>query len=135
MTKLKEATRDQHDEMEKTVAIMDRMFSLEDYKKLLEKFCRFYSAIEPRIAAVDLETLGFDFDKRRKTDLLENDLKSLGVNGEHNTAEWTDLPTVDLPAQAFGCLYVLEGATLGGQVITTIYSDSAWRTAGADRSG
>jgi len=116
MKKLKEATREQHEQMETTVDIMNRMFSLADYNRLLEKFYRFYSAIEPRIAAVDLGNLGFDFDKRRKTALLENDLKN--IKGKTDMADWTDLPSVDSPAQAFGCLYVLEGATLGGQVIT-----------------
>jgi len=115
MKKLKEATREQHEQMEKTVDIMNRMLSLEDYKRLLEKFYRFYSAIEPKIAAVDLGRFGLDFDKRRKASLLENDLKN--VNGKTEIVKWTDLPAVDSPAQAFGCLYVLEGATLGGQVI------------------
>lgn len=118
MKKLKEATRQQHEEMETTVDIMNRMFSLEDYKKLLKKFYRFYSVIEPRIATVDLGMFGLDFGKRRKTELLENDLKSLDINGGRDMVEWTDLPCVDSAAQAFGCLYVLEGATLGGQVIT-----------------
>ncbi|MBK8464400.1 MAG: biliverdin-producing heme oxygenase [Chloracidobacterium sp.] len=116
MKKLKEATRELHEQTETTVDIMNRMFSLDDYTRLLEKFYRFYSAIEPKIAAADLGGFGLDFDKRRKTSLLENDLKN--VNGKTDMAEWTDLPAVDSAAQAFGCLYVLEGATLGGQVIT-----------------
>lgn len=116
MKKLKEATRKQHEQMEMSVDIMNRMFSLEDYKSLLEKFYRFYSAIEPKIAAVDIGSFGLDFDKRRKTALLKNDLKN--VDGKTGMTEWTDLPIVDSLAQAFGCLYVLEGATLGGQVIT-----------------
>ena len=116
MKKLKEATRDQHEQMETTVDVMNRMFSLEDYKRLIEKFYRFYSAIEPRIAAAGLEDFGLDFDDRQKTELLKNDLKF--INGKTDMRAWNDIPAIDLPAQAFGCLYVLEGATLGGQVIT-----------------
>ena len=118
MTKLKEATREQHEQLENTVDVMNRMFSRDDYKKLLEKFRKVYSAIEPKIAAADLGRFGMDFDKRRKSQLLDADLKSLDVNGNHETSEWTDVPVIDSPAKAFGCLYVLEGATLGGQVIT-----------------
>ncbi|MFN0279425.1 MAG: biliverdin-producing heme oxygenase [Pyrinomonadaceae bacterium] len=120
MKKLKEATSKQHEELEDTVDIMNRMFSREDYRNLLEKFRRFYAAIEPKIAAVDLERFGMDFEKRRKTALLENDLKSLddSQNADHNASEFIDLPNLSTPSRAFGSLYVLEGATLGGQVIT-----------------
>lgn len=120
MTKLKEATRKQHENLENTVDIMGEVFSLENYKKLLTKFYRFYAAIEPKVAENDLQGAGFDFEARRKTPMLEKDLEALGIL-EKVKAEvplWDGLPDVSTLARAFGSIYVMEGATLGGQVIT-----------------
>ena len=115
--KLKEATRTQHENLENTVDVMNNMFSPEDYKTLLTKFYRFYAAIEPKVAANDLQSAGFDFSARRKIPLLEKDLKALGIFEEAQSSLWNDLPALDTLAAAFGSLYVMEGATLGGQVI------------------
>ena len=117
--KLKEATRTQHENLENTVDVMNNMFSLDNYKTLLTKFYRFYAAIEPKVAANDLLSAGFDVSARRKLPLLEKDLTALGIfeNVQKETAPWTDLPALDSTAKAFGSLYVMEGATLGGQII------------------
>ena len=118
LAKLKEATRAQHENLEGTVNVMDQMFSPEDYKKLLCKFYRFYSAIEPEIDKLDFSATGYDFDERRKLPKLEKDLKSLGVFEQASELpKWDGIPALDSKAQAFGSLYVMEGATLGGQLI------------------
>jgi heme oxygenase len=118
LAKLKEATREQHEGLENTVNVMDQMFSPADYKKLLCKFYRFYSAIEPRIDRLDLSASGYDFNERRKLPKLEADLKSLGIFEEaKELPRWEGLPALENNAQAFGSLYVMEGATLGGQLI------------------
>jgi heme oxygenase (biliverdin-IX-beta and delta-forming) len=119
LAKLKEATRMQHDNLENTVDVMNRMFSLDDYKTLLTKFYRFYAGIEPRVAANDLISAGFDYEARRKTPLLERDLKNLEIfeQVQNEIQPWRDLPALDSVPKAFGSLYVMEGATLGGQVI------------------
>jgi len=120
MAKLKEATRDQHENLENTVDVMGEVFSLENYKKLLTKFYRFYAAIEPKVAENDLQSAGFDFEARRKTPLLEKDLEALGIleTVRSEVPLWNGLPDVSTLAKAFGSIYVMEGATLGGQVIT-----------------
>ncbi len=119
LAKLKEATREQHEALENTVDVMNRMFTLDDYKALLGKFYRFYAAIEPAVAAGAASVDGFDFEERRKTPLLERDLAALGVLDEVRAAGlWDELPEEDSAAKAFGSMYVMEGATLGGQVIT-----------------
>ena len=119
MAKLKEATREQHENLENVVNVMDAMFTREDYERLLTKFYTFYSSIEPRVAANSLKDSGFDFDARAKTPSLERDLTNLGVfdDVKHLGGSWTDLPNLDTPAKAFGSCYVMEGATLGGQII------------------
>jgi heme oxygenase len=118
LAKLKEATQEQHKDLENTVNVMDQMFSPEDYKKLLCKFYRFYSAIEPEIDKLDLAAAGYEFNERRKLPKLEADLKSLNVFEKAKALpRWGGLPALENNAQAFGSLYVMEGATLGGQII------------------
>lgn len=118
MGKLKEATREQHENLENTVDVMNQMFSMENYKTLLSKFYRFYSSIEPELAKLDLKKYGYDLNDRLKTPKLEKDLESLGILDEaKKLPAWNNLPSLDSAEKAFGALYVIEGATLGGQVI------------------
>lgn len=117
LAKLKEATRPQHDSLEGTVDIMNRAMTLEGYKNLLCKFYSFHAAIEQPLGAIDWQTLGFDFESRRKRHFLEKDFQYLDVD-KSRIDLWRDLPEINDAPQAVGCLYVLEGSTLGGQVIS-----------------
>lgn len=120
LKKLKETTQDQHEALEAVVDVMNRMFTKEDYGKLLMKFYRFYSAMEADLPAAELKAAGFDIEERRKLPLLERDLTHLGLFDQARTVATIkpDVPSVDNAAKAFGAVYVMEGATLGGQVIT-----------------
>ena len=119
LAKLKEATRAQHEGLEGSVDVMSRMFALEDYKTLLTKFYRFYAAIEPELEKLVWSDVGYDFEERRKLPKLEEDLMNLGLDLVEikSAAPFSQIPNVDDFARAFGTLYVLEGATLGGQII------------------
>jgi heme oxygenase len=119
LTKLKESTREQHVNLETVVDVMNKMLTREDYQKLIEKFYKFYSAVEPLVAANDLSDSGIDVDERKKLKLLEADLEVLGALDKAKAkSAFTDVPVLDTPAKAFRAMYVMEGATLGGQVIT-----------------
>lgn len=80
----------------------------------------FYAPLEARLLFVaDWAALGFNLSPRLKTPLIEADLACFGLEGELLRAlpACTHLPRLpDLPA-ALGCMYVLEGATLCGQLI------------------
>src|ERR1700755_2879115 len=118
LAKLKEATKEQHDNLETTVNVMDQMFSAEDYKKLLCKFYRFYAAMEPKVFRLDWSKVSLNIDERRKLPKLERDLKALEIWDEaQSLPEWDGLPELEDLPEGFGSLYVMEGATLGGQVI------------------
>lgn len=119
MAKLKEATKDQHDGLESTVNVMDHTFSLEDYVGLMTRFYRFYRAFEPEIGRLDWTGTGYDPLERAKLPKLERDLDNLGVPSaeREELTPFTELPLLDNHARAFGSLYVVEGATLGGQLI------------------
>ncbi len=119
LAKLKESTRDQHNALETVVDVLNKSFTSPDYRELLTKFYRFYSAIEPQLPVSLLADAGFEVEPRLKTPLLERDLETLGVLAEVRALPaWTDIPSTANAAQAFGSIYVMEGATLGGQVIT-----------------
>ena len=119
LAKLKESTRDQHEALETVVDVLNKSFTHPDYRELLTKFYRFYSAIEPQLPVSELADAGFDIESRRKSPLLERDLEALGILDEvRKLPAWTDIPSTANAAEAFGSIYVMEGATLGGQVIT-----------------
>jgi len=112
---LKEETRVQHEEVEAAVDVMNQMFNLEDYRRLLGRFWSYYAAFEPQLPIEELKAAGFDYSDRLKLPLLEMDAKVLGLERSNNGVE---LPDISSAAKAFGSLYVIEGSTLGGQVIS-----------------
>jgi len=115
LQKLKEGTRQQHEHVEGTVDVMSQMFSVDDYKRLIAKFWSFYSAFEPVLPYAELKEAGFDYDVRRKLAWLEADSKVLGLD---RPEAFDDVPDVSTLPKAFGSLYVIEGSTLGGAVIS-----------------
>jgi len=117
--RLKQETHDHHTRLENTVDILNRTRTVTDYQRVLETFYGFYKPIEDVLGAV--EGIGtVSFHERRKVTLLANDLRSFGLSDldiDHLLV-CADLPPLTTLAEAFGCLYVLEGATLGGQIIS-----------------
>lgn len=124
LTKLKESTRQQHEQIEKTMNLLSRLHSVESYVALLGRFYGFYAPLEARLGAVEgaeqaYAAIGFDFAKRCKTHQLRADLMALGMSADaiDKLPLCSDLPQVDGMPEAMGCWYVLEGSTLGGQII------------------
>jgi heme oxygenase len=103
------------------VDLVERARTLAGYKALLARLHGFYRPFEPRLEAVSgIDSLGLDLPMRRKVPLIEADLAHLGLSA-HAIAALPGcgelLPRPTSTAQALGCLYVVEGATLGGAVI------------------
>lgn len=119
MTRLRNETRTRHDAIEARLGLFDGKLTPQSYNILLLQMWGFYKPIEARIAGVaNWTTLGFDFERRRKTALLERDLAQSGLGKESDTwISCNELPNLSNVFEALGCLYVLEGATLGGQII------------------
>ncbi len=69
-----------------------------------------------RLAAAELP---LRFPLRARAALIERDLLSLGLSPADlpTCLDAADLPQLSCPEDLAGCLYVLEGACLGGQVI------------------
>lgn len=94
---------------------------LATYRLRLTQFDGFYRPLESFLfdsGVCDWARFGLQPDERRKSGWLARDLACLGADDVRATASAAELPRIDSPEQAFGCLYVLEGATLGGRVIS-----------------
>jgi heme oxygenase len=121
LARLKEETRSQHESTEGDVDLMRPDFTRENYRDLLVKFYSFYKPFEERMQAAIAENgVEFDHQERLNTPRLEKDLRSLGMSDEEiSRIEPTDeIPVLDSKERIFGSLYVIEGSTLGGQVIS-----------------
>ena len=121
LAQLKARTAHQHQATEATVDLMREDFSLDDYRHLLVKFYAFYQLFEDKMReALKHNPIDFNHHERLNTPKILADLKSLGMSeSEISQIEPTnDLPALDSRENIFGSLYVIEGSTLGGQVIS-----------------
>ena len=119
LSRLRAETRAEHDAIEAALDLTGDGLTRDGYRRVLERFYGFYAPLEPAIRAVGgWADRGLDLDARRKTPLLEADLRALGADAPASLPLCNDLPLLVTPADCFGCLYVLEGSTLGGQLIS-----------------
>lgn len=115
---LKQNTAEYHDAAEKlfnSEKIFNKTFSLEDYRKIIHTNYLMLLHSEDKI----FNQLNADFGgklqlvERKKLPLIEKDLAALALE---NQAQSHDLE-FNNAYEALGALYVIEGSTLGGNVI------------------
>ena len=117
LAELRRATAEQHRALEANAGIREQLASKASYEKLLARFFGIYSVLEAQIEAVsDLPLVLPDLAVRRKALALQADLASLGV-APADCENCPEVPKIETIAAALGCLYVLEGSTLGGQMM------------------
>ena len=116
---LRLVTRDAHLRLEAEVDFDGRLTSLEIYRGFLEDFFRFIRPVEEALARLDLTRFGIDYSSRRKLSWIEADLKDLGHSAEsvETLPRFGELPHLTEPIEALGVMYVLEGSSLGRQVM------------------
>jgi heme oxygenase (biliverdin-IX-beta and delta-forming) len=115
LEQLKLKTAVQHKRLEEVVDVLNPALTRADYGALLSDFYAFYAPLERQIfESPTWAGLEFDLAARRKLPLLKRDLKALGVA----LPPWCPEIKLEGFAQLLGGLYVTEGATLGGQVMT-----------------
>jgi heme oxygenase (biliverdin-IX-beta and delta-forming) len=126
MERLRTRTRQAHERLETALALLDPPLSRTRFIRTLEGFRAFHAAWEPRVEALigDPGLTG----PRRRLALLDADLRALGASAGGGPD--FDLGFLDGRAAAWGSLYVMEGSTLGGQVISRALQDARWRPAG-----
>jgi heme oxygenase (biliverdin-IX-beta and delta-forming) len=129
--RLREETRDIHAALEDALDLLNPALSLDAYRRLLERFYGYYSRLEGemrRALAVDdspqasqAQTLAAD---RWKLSAIADDLKSLGATPAeiHQIPQPGDSLRLDSAAAVAGAMYVVEGSTLGGAVLSRYFA-------------
>lgn len=112
---LRAATRQRHARAEAALDLPARCASPGGYAAALGVLHSRHAGLERALdAALAQHPLLADWaDRRGKPAWLERDLSDLG--GTPPAAAPLDLPPLDGPAAVLGCLYVVEGSTLGGR--------------------
>lgn len=115
LARLKRETLQLHREIERSLDLFRIDFSLDDYRCLLRRFYGYYAPWEDRAGTVAPELL----EGRGKSDWLARDLIHLGLPRDElfRLERCPSVPAMDGAADVLGSLYVLEGATLGGQIL------------------
>mgnify|MGYP003617547552 CR=1 FL=1 len=95
-----------HVALEQRLPFFSERLDAQWYRRLLQAYHGFYQPMEAALYDSGLIPDGYESALRVKTPTLVHDLPRC-----------TQLPVLDTPAACLGALYVLEGATLGGQVL------------------
>lgn len=115
---LRTATATAHHRLENRLPLTSNTLTLERYRLVLEAFYGFYKPLETALDNVAGSIPGIDWPQRHKAYRLLQDLQAIGLTPSAIAALplCPYVPLVDGQAAALGCLYVVEGATLGGQI-------------------
>ena len=117
LTRLRLETRGEHDAVERVLSLMDAALTEAAYRQRLAQFYGFYGPLEAALQARCAPHLATLLPRLNKTALLRQDLQQLGVSSD-GLPLCRQLPPIQTQAEVLGCLYVMEGATLGGRLIT-----------------
>jgi len=122
LERLRRETAGLHRNVEEMTDLPGSISTPEDYVELLRRLHGFHTAVEARLAnpswAEGWLDLGIALPAHRRAHLLSEDLDSLGAVPEKATVR---LPGLDNIGQALGCLYVVEGSSLGGRVLAPAF--------------
>lgn len=122
---LRRATRAHHARID---ALMDlrRMQDREHYARVLQAFDAFLAAWEPAAASAVGAPWQAWLHARSRREFLRQDLRHLGVAA----AAPARIACLSSAAAAWGSVYVMEGAALGGQFITRSLAQAGLRPDG-----
>jgi heme oxygenase len=115
---LKKRTAAAHQDLErKMIPHLKKIGSKLDYIRLLDYLFRYYHPLEKQIESY------LSPDQRLvHTSRIREDLKQLDQDYSLSGNPDADVPVISSAAGALGVLYVLEGSSLGGQIITKMLS-------------
>jgi heme oxygenase len=98
---------------------MEPELSIQRYQRVLRTFYGFYAPVEASLVRLASAGPPLGFPLRARCELIESDLHALGLARRElaRLPRCIVLPRLSCLEDLAGCLYVLEGACLGGQVI------------------
>jgi len=113
--KLRQETEADHHNAEGAISLMHQGLNAAEYIQCLQRIYGMVTAWEERVAEIGPEWLQPSLLARQRRPLLELDLAWFGVaekeDGRPMLPEMNNLPSL------LGTMYVMEGSTLGGQLI------------------
>lgn len=131
LARLRAATADAHGGLERSLDLLGRVGDRQRFVRVLERFFGFHLAWERAIR--QHPAIRVFHEPRSRLPHLRRDLSALG----RTHAELARLPLCVAAAGlakdeagAIGSIYVMEGSTLGGQVIARALASADWRPAG-----
>jgi heme oxygenase len=95
--------------------VLSEDYTVQEYGELLKKYYGFYLPLETTLLKL---TPSLYPTSRIKYTLLQDDLNFLNARVASDLRNFPKLPLITDNASALGTCYVLEGATLGGQMIS-----------------
>lgn len=119
--RIKELTAPFHEELETTpiaIRLASGTIGRDEYGLYLERIAVLHHTLEPLFSTMnEWKKYGIDPIQRSRLHLLDNDLSALGkvIPNKRNIKQ------LDIPlnfATAVGMMYVLEGSTMGGRILT-----------------
>jgi heme oxygenase len=119
--RLRAETADWHSRVEAVADLPASVATRDDYVDLLGRLIDLHAGFETRLAAPAFDSgwqrVGVDVGQHARAFLLAADLQELGV-----TAKPLRVPSLPLLTfgRALGCLYVLEGSSLGGRTVARV---------------
>jgi heme oxygenase (biliverdin-IX-beta and delta-forming) len=117
LQRLKQTTAQVHRRVEERLDVFSDHFDLARYVALLQRFYGFWAPIEENLQRFpELYNPALALHSRLKAHLLEADMRVFRIDSAL-VARCAHLPHIRTFGQALGCMYVLEGSTLGSQII------------------
>lgn len=113
LSRLRAETRAAHEALEADFDIFSHLASDAGRRRLARRFHGLHAGAEAVLAPWLAALPGLDYEARRRRPVLDRDLAHFG----EPTPAPCPLAAPTSRAEALGLLYVLEGSTLGGQVI------------------
>ena len=101
----------------KLISFMKTIRTEAEYARFLALFYGYFGALELSINKCLNASIIPDYENRRKTEALKIDLKILNQE-DLKLAASELLPVIENHLQSLGALYVIEGSTLGGKIIS-----------------
>lgn len=116
---LKAVTQPLHDRLEASIPLLDPQLTLDAYRNILRRFYGIYAPFEAVINRATYEPFLSSHSCRSQAEWLEQDLRALGDDADQLAAipRCSTLPSLSSRAKLLGALYVMQGATLGGQFV------------------
>lgn len=116
---LRAGTAELHIALEKRLPFFSDALDLNAFMRLMQAYYGFYRPLESALQDSQSVPADFDLAPRLKALTLLKDLQALGMQTQalQDLPICRNLPVIDSSAACLGVLYVLEGATLGGQIL------------------